>query len=62
MAERLKTVDEIVAVCVVSNPVKQNLRRVRFNCVIFAVIGIWIPGWPTVSWAVPAGFPILSIE
>ena len=24
--------------------------------VIFAIIGIWIPGWPTVSWAVPAAF------
>ena len=22
----------------------------------FAIIGIWIPGWPTVSWAVPAAF------
>ena len=24
--------------------------------VVFSVIGIWIPGWPTVSWAVPAAF------
>ena len=23
---------------------------------IFAIIGIFIPGWPTVSWAVPAAF------
>ena len=22
----------------------------------FAIIGLWIPGWPTVSWAVPAAF------
>ena len=22
----------------------------------FAIIGIWVPGWPTVSWAVPAAF------
>jgi len=24
--------------------------------VFFAIIGVWIPGWPTVSWAVPAAF------
>ena len=24
--------------------------------VLFAIAGIWIPGWPTVSWAVPAAF------
>ena len=24
--------------------------------VIFSIIGMWIPGWPTVSWAVPAAF------
>ena len=24
--------------------------------VLFAIIGIWLPGWPTVSWAVPAAF------
>ena len=23
---------------------------------LFAIIGIWVPGWPTVSWAVPAAF------
>ena len=22
----------------------------------FAIIGLWVPGWPTVSWAVPAAF------
>ncbi len=22
----------------------------------FAIIGIWVPGWPTVSWAVPAAY------
>ncbi len=24
--------------------------------VVFAIIGIWVPGWPTVSWAVPAAY------
>lgn len=24
--------------------------------VFFSIIGVWIPGWPTVSWAVPAAF------
>ncbi len=24
--------------------------------ILFAIIGIWVPGWPTVSWAVPAAY------
>ncbi|HIG20895.1 MAG: hypothetical protein CXT67_02215 [Methanobacteriota archaeon] len=24
--------------------------------IVCAIIGIWIPGWPTVSWAVPAAY------
>ena len=58
MADRLETVDEIVAkYAVVSNPVKSKIY-VGFGSifVVFAIIGIWIPGWPTVSWAVPAAF------
>ena len=58
MPERLGTVDEIVAkYAVVSNPVKSKIY-VGFGSIfiIFAIIGIWIPGWPTVSWAVPAAF------
>ena len=27
-----------------------------FIFTVFAIIGIFIPGWPTVSWAVPAAF------
>jgi len=27
-----------------------------FIFIICAIIGIWIPGWPTVSWAVPAAY------
>ncbi len=58
MADRLETVDEIVAkYAVVSNPIKSKIY-VGFGSifVVFAIIGIWIPGWPTVSWAVPAAF------
>ena len=54
--ERIESLDEIVErYCVSSNPV---LRRLYFCLgllfVGFAIIGIWVPGWPTVSWAVPA--------
>ena len=58
MDERLKTIDEIVQkYAVVSNPIKSRIY-VGLGClfVIFSLIGIWIPGWPTVSWAVPAAF------
>ncbi|MFL2975498.1 MAG: YbaN family protein [Candidatus Thalassarchaeaceae archaeon] len=56
--ERIESLDEIVErYCVSSNPV---LRRFYFWLgllfVGFAIIGIWVPGWPTVSWAVPAAF------
>ncbi|HJM24559.1 MAG TPA: YbaN family protein [Candidatus Thalassarchaeaceae archaeon] len=56
--ERIESVDEVVErYCVSSRPV---LRRLYFGLglifVGFAIIGIWLPGWPTVSWAVPAAF------
>lgn len=56
--ERIESIDEIVErYCVSSNPV---LSRFYFGIgllfVGFAIIGIWVPGWPTVSWAVPAAF------
>ena len=56
--ERVVSIDEIIEkYCVSSNPV---LRRLYFGLgllfVGFAIIGIWVPGWPTVSWAVPAAF------
>ncbi len=56
--ERMDSLDEIVEeYCVSSNPV---LRRFYFGLgllfVGFAIVGIWVPGWPTVSWAVPAAF------
>lgn len=58
MQEPLQTVDEVVEkYAVVSNPIKSKIY-VGFGCifVLFALIGIWVPGWPTVSWAVPAAF------
>ena len=56
--ERIESLDEIVEIyCVSSNPF---LRRFYFVLgllfVGFSIIGIWVPGWPTVSWAVPAAF------
>ena len=51
-------VDKIVEkYSVVSNPFKRRgYQLLGCICVIFAIIGIWIPGWPTISWAVPAAF------
>ena len=58
MSKKLKTVDEIVnKYSVDSSPLKKKLFIfLGFLFVVFAIIGIWIPGWPTVSWAVPAAF------
>lgn len=58
MSDRLETVDEIVSrYAVRSHPVKRRVY-IFLGCmfVFFAIIGVWIPGWPTVSWAVPAAF------
>ena len=56
--ERLETIDDIVEeYCVSSSPIKSKIYvSLGYLFVIFAIIGIWIPGWPTVSWAVPAAF------
>tara|TARA_Y100001968_G_scaffold65289_1_gene55979 strand:- start:1682 stop:2245 length:564 start_codon:yes stop_codon:yes gene_type:complete len=58
MGERLDSLDAIVErYCVANSPAKSKLYiGLGFLFVIFAVIGIWVPGWPTVSWAVPAAF------
>ncbi|MDP6662038.1 MAG: YbaN family protein [Candidatus Thalassarchaeaceae archaeon] len=55
---RLQTIDEIVErYCVASTPGKSRLYvGLGTLFLAFAVIGIWVPGWPTVSWAVPAAF------
>ena len=56
--ERLETIDDIVEeYCVSSSPIKSRIYvSLGYLFVFFAIIGIWIPGWPTVSWAVPAAF------
>ena len=58
MADRLENVDDIVMrYAVVSSPVKSKIYvGLGSIFIVFAIIGIWIPGWPTVSWAVPAAF------
>ena len=56
--ERLETIDEVVErYCVGSSQGKSRLYVGLGSLFLgFAIIGIWIPGWPTVSWAVPAAF------
>lgn len=52
------TVDEIVEYYFSSrSPFKSKIYAALASLfVVFAIVGIWIPGWPTVSWAVPAAF------
>ena len=56
--DRLETVDQVVEkYCVSSSPMKSRLYiGIGSLFILFAIIGIWVPGWPTVSWAVPAAF------
>ena len=56
--ERLETTDDIVERYCVANSLGKSRLYVGLGSLFlaFAVIGIWIPGWPTVSWAVPAAF------
>ena len=56
--ERLNTIDEIVErYSVASSKLKSKLYVALGSLfLIFAIIGIWVPGWPSVSWAVPAAF------
>ena len=53
-----ETIDEIVEhYFSSSSPFKSKIYSALGSLfVVFAIIGIWIPGWPTVSWAVPAAF------
>jgi len=55
---RLESVDEIVERYMRKSSTKQRMRCVVLGWVFvaFAIIGIWVPGWPTVSWAVPAAY------
>ncbi len=42
---------------VASSPFKSKIYTfIGSIFVLFAIIGIFIPGWPTISWAVPAAF------
>ena len=55
---RLQSVDEIVsAYSVASSPLKSRVF-IGLGClfVLFAIVGLVVPGWPTVSWAVPAAY------
>jgi len=58
MSEQLLTIDSVVEkYCVSSNWVKSLIYQSLGSLfTLFAFIGIFIPGWPTVSWAVPAAF------
>ena len=58
MEDRLASVDAVVEkYAVISSPIKSKLYLGLGSVfVVFAIIGIWVPGWPTVSWAVPAAF------
>ena len=58
MGERLLTVDSVVEkYCVSSNRIKSLIyQSLGSMFTLFALIGIFVPGWPTVSWAVPAAF------
>ena len=53
-----ETVDEIIYYYFKSSSPFRSKMYVTLGSlfVVFAIIGIWIPGWPTVSWAVPAAF------
>ena len=54
----LGSVDEIVEKYYTQKPLFQRrlYLGLGFLFVGFAFIGIYVPGWPTVSWAVPAAF------
>ena len=56
--KKLQSVDDIIQKYSVDNkPIKRILYLSLGSLfLLFAVIGIWVPGWPTVSWAVPAAF------
>lgn len=57
-SDRLTSVDQIVERYSVSSSPLRSRLYIALGClfVVFAVIGVWVPGWPTVSWAVPAAF------
>ena len=56
--EPLTNVDEVVEKYYAQKPLLQRRLYVVLGGLFvgFAFIGIYVPGWPTVSWAVPAAF------
>lgn len=56
--EPLTNVDEVVEKYYAQKPLLQRRLYVALGGLFvgFAFIGIYVPGWPTVSWAVPAAF------
>jgi len=58
LMERLGSLDAIVErYARKAPPMRRGLYvTIGILFVIFAIIGIWVPGWPTVSWAVPAAW------
>ena len=56
--ERLNSLDEIVERYARQSTPRQRMRYIVLGWVFvaFAIIGIAVPGWPTVSWAVPAAY------
>ena len=56
--KRLESIDEIVNSHFNSSNSIQSKICVALGSlfVVFAIVGIWLPGWPTVSWAVPAAY------
>ncbi|MBT4060072.1 MAG: YbaN family protein [Euryarchaeota archaeon] len=58
LSERLENIDAVVEkYSRNSTPLRRKIY-VFIGCIfiVCAIIGIWIPGWPTVSWAVPAAY------
>lgn len=57
-AIQLNSVDEIVEhYSGNASPLRRKIYVfIGIIFIAFAIIGIWIPGWPTVSWAVPAAY------
>ena len=55
---RLNSLDEIVECYARQSSPRQRMRYVvlAWVFVAFAIIGVVVPGWPTVSWAVPAAY------
>ena len=58
MSDFSDPVEEMISkYCRISSPFMKRIY-VSIGClfILFAIIGIWVPGWPTVSWAVPAAY------